>query len=215
MAEHLQFSKGDVVVHTRRPEWGDGKVDEVVNIQHEGKAAQRLIVKFANQGRVTLNSAIAPLVSKDAAVAMITTNHRTFSPAAAAATPPAAGKDWLSAFEKTEHELHRLPDSLSDPFQGTIARIESTLETYRYSTEARSLIEWAIAQTGLNDPMTKYTRHELEQGFERYARDRDLHLKDLVRQMKQQGRLNEVDALRRQLKLPAAVSALDRAKNSI
>lgn len=215
MAQIPQFSRGDVVIHTRRPEWGDGLVDEVVNIDHEGKAAQRLIVKFANQGRVTLNTGIAPLVSKDAAVAMSTFRNPTYSPASASATPPAAGKDWLSVFEKQEHELHKLPDSLSDPFMGTIARIETTLETYRYSTEARSLIEWAIAQTGLNDPMTKYTRHELEQGFERYARDRDVHLKDLVRQMKQQGRLNEVEQLRRQLKLPAAVSALDRAKNSI
>ena len=234
MADVPLFSQGDVIIHTVCPQWGEGVVDEVVNIVHDGKAAQRLIVKFANRGRVTLNSAIAPLVSKDAAVAMNPFRNTPMSPAPAYARAGesnrnsnssgntggpggagGAGADWLSKFEKREHELHKLPASLNDVFSSLEQRMEATLDTYKFSTEPRSLMDWAVIQTGLNDPMTKYTRHELEVGFERYARDRDLHLKDLVKQFKQEGKMSELDQLRRRLKLPAAVSALDRTKNSI
>ncbi len=232
MADVPLFSQGDVIVHTGCPQWGEGLVDEVVNIVHEGKAAQRLIVKFANRGRVILNSAIAPLVSKDAAVSMNPFRNTSLSPAPAyaragesnrtssnaargAGGAGGAGGDWLSKFEKREHELHKLPASLNDVFSTLAQRLEATLDTFKFSTEPRSLMDWAVIQTGLNDPMTKYTRHELESGFERYARDRDLHLKDLVKQFRQEGRLAELDSIRRKLKLPAAVSALDRTKNSI
>ena len=58
-------------------------------------------------------------------------------------------------------------------------------------------------------------RHELEVGFERFARDRDLHLRDLLRELKKQGRLNEFDAIRKRTKLPAAVSAMDRTRNQL
>ncbi len=210
------------MVHTGCPDWGDGIVDEVVNILHEGKAAQRLVVKFVHKGRATLNTAIAPLISKDAFVAM--SNHRNpqFSPASASATNSrgnsssgGGGGGWLSAFEKTEHELHRLPDALNDPFLSLVQRIEATLDTYAFSKDPKVLIDWAIRQTKLNDPMTKYTRHELEVGFERFARDRDLHLRDLLRELKKQGRLNEFDAIRKRAKLPAAVSALDRTRNQL
>ena len=224
MAEIPQFAPGDTVVHATRPEWGDGVVDEAVKITHEGKAAQRLVVKFIHHGRVTLNTAIAPLLSKDAAFPMNTPKMSTekknpFSATAAAhAAANAANardKGWLDMFEKKESELHKLPDALNAPFTSLSARLEATLDTYRFSTEARSLIEWAVAQTGLSDPMTKYTRHELEVGFERYARDRDLQLKDLVRQFKHEGRMADLEQIRRKLRLPAAVSALDRARNSI
>ncbi|MEX2213735.1 MAG: DUF3553 domain-containing protein [Phycisphaeraceae bacterium] len=230
MAEIPQFSPGDVVVHATRPEWGSGVVDEAVKIVHEGKAAQRLIVKFIHHGRVTLNTAVAPLLSKDAAQPMSnmsnksnmsnTSNRRDpFSSRSAAASSAASqgerDKDWLDRFEKKESELHKLPDALNDPFTSLSARLEAALDTFRFSTEARSLIEWAVAQTGLGDPMTKYTRHELEVGFERYARDRDVALKELVRQFKHDGRLADLEQLRRKLRLPAAVSALDRARNSI
>jgi len=220
MPEMRSFSRGDVVVHTGRPMWGDGIVDSVVNIIHDGKAAQRLIVKFSNEGRVTLNTAVAPLVSKEAVIAMNHQSNPRFSPSSSAASAPLTGGgggngDWLSAFEKKEHELHRLPDALNDPFMSLSDRIDVTLNTYQYSKDSRMLIEWAIVQTGLSDPMTKYTRHELEVGFDRYARDRDVALRDLLRQLKQQGRLNEFDSIRRKTKLPAAVSALDRTRNQL
>lgn len=212
MPQPSRFAVGDMVIHTRRREWGHGVVDEAVDIAHEGQTAQRLIVRFTHHGRVALNTGVAPLVSKDAADTM---REQPASSMSASADGPGG---WLAALEGKQQkggELQRLPDELNDPFRTLEQRIEATLSTHRFTTEPRSLLEWAVAQTGLDDPMSKYTRHELEQGFEWYCRDRDLHLRELVRQAKQSGRLDMIDQVRRRQKLPAAVSALDKARNSL
>lgn len=123
------------------------------------------------------------------------------------------GSGWLDAMDpdgSKSNELWDLPDELSDPFASLVDRLKATLQTYRFSTEPRALMDWAIVQTGLNDPLSKYTRSELEQAFPRYVRDRDGHLKDLVRQLK---RANDYGALKdagRGL-FSAAQSALDKA----
>ena len=70
-------------------------------------------------------------------------------------------------------------------------------------------------QTGLDDPLTRYTRQELEQAFPRFTRDRDQHLYQLVRQFK---RNNDTQGLRsiadRSRNPRAARSALDKALNA-
>ena len=124
---------------------------------------------------------------------------------------------WLSALEQERQgrrngdhfELWELPEAMTDPFSGLGQRLDATLDSFQYSTEARSLIEWAVIQTGLNDPLTKYTRQELEQAFPRYARDRDAHLKELVLTLK---RSNDQETLKkaRKHKLAPARAALDR-----
>ncbi len=124
---------------------------------------------------------------------------------------------WLAELEsranggQQSHELWDLPEELSDPFLSDEARLIATLETYKYSTEPRSLMEWAQRQTGLEDPLSKYTRTDMEQAFPRYARDRDNHLKDLVRQLKRGGRQQMVEQVRNKCQIPAAVSAVDKA----
>ena len=128
-----------------------------------------------------------------------------------------AGGGWLATLERsrrTSHELWELPDAMTDPFATLPQRLKATLDSYRFSTEARSLIEWAMAQTGLNDPLTKYARQELELGFARFARDRDNHLKQLVRQLKRNGDRLSLDRTRRSLRLPQAQSAFDKAMNA-
>src|SRR5699024_8518167 len=107
---------------------------------------------------------------------------------------------WLNTLERTssgqQHELWGLPDELTDPFASLTDKLKATLDAYRYSTESRSLIEWAIMQTGLDDPMTRYNRSQLEQEFPRFSRDREQHLKQLVRKMKQQGKELELKQIR-------------------
>ena len=131
-------------------------------------------------------------------------------------TAPGTG-GWLSELEARAggkgpaHELWELPEELSDPFISDAQRLSHTLETYKYSTEPRSLIDWAVRQTGLDDPLTKYNRIEMEQAFQRFARDRDLHLKELVRQLKRNAQQAAIKEARRSCTLPAAVSALDKA----
>jgi hypothetical protein len=100
---------------------------------------------------------------------------------------------------------------MTDPFQSLARRLEATVESFKFSTEARSLIDWAVAQTGLSDPLSKYTRHELELGFARFARDRELHLRDLVKQLRSQGKLAVADEVARTAKTATGRAALQKA----
>ena len=203
-----QFRKGDAVVHPEKPEWGEGVVDQATTIEHEGKTAQRLVVRFNHRGRIAINTGVAPLAPKTDKEVVTMSSTRTST----VQSETGSDKGWLASLEgrSGEHELHQLGDALTDPFSSLSARLKATLDSYSYSTEARSLIEWAIAQTRLPDPMTKYTRQELEQGFQRFARDRDRYLVELVRQIKHEGQ----GALLQQAQSTAAgeaQSALQRA----
>ena len=198
------FKRGDVVVHQRRPEWGEGVVDHAINIVYQGKSAQRVVVKFVNQGRVTVNTAVAPLANK--------TSEGFMSSSSTSAYPSQSGRGWLASLEKpNQRELWSLPEALTDPFTGLGERLKATMETYRFSTEARSLIEWAAGQTGLNDPLSNHNRHELEQAFARFARDRDLHLAELVRTIKREGKTILLERAMSQTKYQQARQALKKA----
>ncbi|MEM1109668.1 MAG: DUF3553 domain-containing protein [Planctomycetota bacterium] len=236
MTTPIRFAQGDTVRHPKRPEWGIGTVRSIQAIaQPDGTRAQRLTVDFANQGRKNINTAIAPLVregdAKPVAPAKPSSRRNTPQPplpqpkaktAAAVATAASSesssddssgGSGWLDAMDPDgakSNELWDLPDALSDPFASLPDRLAATLETYRFSTEARALMDWAIVQTGLNDPLSKYSRSELEQAFPRYVRDRDAHLKEIVKQLKRENNFAALKDAGRGL-FPAAQSALDKA----
>lgn len=208
MADATQFCRGDLVIHPRRPEWGEGVIDQAVAVTYEGKPAQRLIVKFANQGLVTINTGVAPLLRKDATITMSTTTTNSSS-----TSLRSTGNGWLGSLapQPSAAELSRLPDAMTDPFASVGKRLQATLDSYRFSAEPRSLIEWGIAQTGLSDPLSKYTRHELEQAFPRFARDRDNHLHELVRLIKRQGKTELFSQALQNTANPTAKNALQRA----
>ena len=69
-----------------------------------------------------------------------------------------------------------LPSEATDPFATPAKRLEETLRLYRYTGQGASLIEWATLQSGLADPLTRFSRHDLEELFHRYATHRDRHL---------------------------------------
>ena len=226
MTQFHRFQRGDVVEHPRRPEWGQGTVKDVAPISHDGQQAQRLSVDFANKGRVVINTAIAPLTPKtqDASMTRMTTGterdgRTTFGNGASGAPASggggSGGNGWLSQLERanghTKHELWELPKGVTDPFATLAQRLDATLDTYRYSTDPRSLIDWAVAQTGLGDPLSKYTRHELEQAFPRFARDRDQHLVSLVKQIKRKGETLVLLQAGQKTKYASAKNALQKA----
>ncbi len=190
-----------MVAHPRKPEWGAGVVRQAEPASHEGVQGQRLRVDFANNRGTTINTAIAPLVSGDA-MNNSRDNHFT--------SPKGLGQDmsmstdaskmgagWLDQLEGSnggKRELWDLPHACNDPFASDAEQLDATLDTFKYSTEPGPLFQWAVVQTGLDDPLSKHTRVELEQAFPRYARDRDNRLFELVRQMKRNG---EIDTLRK------------------
>ena len=226
MAAAEPFNRGDKVVHPKRPEWGTGTVRSGLAVkQPDGKRAQKLTIDFPNRGRVVINTAVVTLTAaSEARPVAATASSPRVTPSLG--TPPlprnptmsrssqstslASDSGWLNDLEGQTSELWAMPDALVDPFASLGQRLKATLETYRYSTEPRSLFDWAVRQTGLDDPLSKYNRHELEQGFQRFARDRDQHLRDIVRQMKRNDGHHEIKAAGRGL-FPAGQSALDRA----
>ena len=216
MNDATLFNKGDLVVHPKRLEWGDGCIEQTTLIQHEGKPAQRLVVRFTHHGRVTLNTAFAPLKRKEAStntMTPFTTRNTPSAPAAGIQSNGSSKGGWLAALEGRGNvdPLTELPDELNDPFQTLESRLRATLETYRYNSDARGLIDWAITQTGLHDPLTKYTRHDIEAAFPRYDHLRKAHLVSLVQQMKRAGQLSQINDVLKEVRLPAAREALQRA----
>lgn len=95
---------------------------------------------------------------------------------------PVAESDWLApvARKKIEEGMAALPEDATDPFRTVEQRLKATLDLYRFDRSGRSLIEWATAQSGLADPLSRFNRHELEQFHERWRHGLDIHLRRLV-----------------------------------
>lgn len=230
MTEPVRYERGDVVQHALRPEWGNGTVANVTSITHEGVRAQRLDIRFSNKGQVTVNTAVAKLTCKEKAPAQIEpqpkqksngNNDMSRTQSTPSFSPTQSGQGWLGSIaankkeEKQEHELWSLPDEMTDPFMSISKRLEATLESFKYTKDPRGVMDWAVLQTGLDDPMSKYTRHELEMGFDRFGVERERHLKSLIRQLKAKGEMDVVKEIRRWLVIPTAVSALDKTMNQL
>lgn len=207
------FQPGDVVIHPRRPEWGEGVIESAMKSTHQGQTGQKLTVRFANHGRVTINTAVVPLHPRGER------GGGAGRPASEDASTPmsqdTSGKGWLDAIashgQNPIDALIALPEALTDPFSSLRQRLAATLDTFRFSTAARDLLDWGVAQTGLADPLSQFTRQELEQAFARFERDRDDHLNSLVTQLKREGQVELARELGERCQHPAAKRAMDRA----
>ena len=190
------------MVHPQRPEWGQGVVRQASVIQHDGESAQRVVIDFVHHKRVTINTAFVSLQFKGAEVPMTESSS----------TVASNSQGWLGSLgEQAGKGLWELPEAMTDPFASLANRLQATLDSYRFSTEARSLIDWAVTQTGLTDPLSQFTRHELEQVFPRYERDRDQHLAQLVSQIKKKGKAEVLGQTMQQTRHEPARQALKKA----
>jgi hypothetical protein len=95
-------------------------------------------------------------------------------------------RDPLSAATEPNHEeaLAKVPEDATDPFRTHKARLQTTLGLYRFTSSGASLLDWAASQTGLKDPLSKFSRHELERLFDRFRANLDAHLKKLAFEMR-------------------------------
>ena len=116
-----------------------------------------------------------------AAATMLSQDHD--APAADAAR---ADRSWLDEAAATpiDKAMARLPEPCRDPFLPLARRLEHTLKQYRFQPRGASLLDWAAAQTGLADPLSRFSRQELEQFFRRYADARDNHLAELAAELR-------------------------------
>lgn len=170
MAEAL-WKSGDRVVHTARPEWGLGRVLSVTTIREDGKDAQRVTVRFDRAGTKTLSTAVARLAQADSVPVQV------FAPAEDGDEDPLARTHDRASLLTT---LHALPEPATDPFLPLARRLENTAGLYRFESHGKSLLDWAAAQTGLADPLTAFSRHDLEEAFRRFRQNLDAHLAKLV-----------------------------------
>ncbi len=174
-----KFVFGDNVRHPRRPVWGVGSVVKIEETTVNGRRAQRVSVRFPNVGLKTMSTdhAELQLVSSVAG-----------GPDVAADDPPLAGwdqmgeDDWLAplARRKVEEAMVAVPSEARDPFTSLRQRLALTLDLFRFDRTGRSLVDWAIAQSGLVDPLSRFARQELEQHFDRWAASRASHLQRLL-----------------------------------
>ena len=180
-----QWSFGDRVLHAQRPEWGTGVVTNAANAQHEGQPCQMLTVRFDRAGLKTLSTAFALLLpATESATAHAAASAAHPSDATGESPDPFAAPRSSGGAEQAKEALQRVPDSARDPFVSLPGRIKATFDLYRFGKQGGTLLDWAAAQTGLADPLSLFSRHELEQLFDRFAVNRDQHLKKLVLDMK-------------------------------
>ncbi len=188
----MAIVKGDTVVHAGKPEWGPGDVLAVEGASHEGKPVQRVTVRFARAGLKTLSTAFAelrPAPAKTGRVAVPAVRSQPPSPSPApvgierpapAIASGAIEPDPDFAVDTSAEALQKLPEQATDPFLPLIARLKATLAVYKYAESPGGLIDWAVTQTALRDPLATFSRHDLEVAFERFRISVDNHLRKLL-----------------------------------
>ena len=175
------FEYGDEVRHGARPEWGCGSIVKVESTCIEGVPDQRVTVRFPAHGAKTFIASEAPLdrVNETSPIAAIVEQGSSID-----AWDRMGAQEGLGelASRKIDEVMTGLPQSCRDPFRSLDARLATTIDLYRFDESGRGLIEWAVAQTRLDDPLSRFNRHELESHFKRWACQRDQHLVALLQE---------------------------------
>lgn len=216
------FAKGDSVIHTGKPEWGPGDVMSAEGQLHEGKPCQRLTIRFSRAGLKTISTAFADLrPASEAPLAMLARRV-----AAAPEEPERNGKsredtDNLRGNGESEptmqdvldraaslEALQKLPENINDPFVPVMKRVQATLDLYKLWDKPAGVLDWATIQTGLRDPMSMMSRHELEAQMDRFRISLDGHLKKILKDARRED-AKAVDVALAQCG-PAAKAALRR-----
>lgn len=159
-----QFEMGDRVLHPTKPEWGPGLVVAAKTARQDGRPCQRLDVRFDQVGLKTISTAFVEL-------------QALTGDAPAHGLPDAPEAD-------PRERLMKLAEAATDPFSTPVARLRGTLAQYRYTRDGSGLIAWATSQTGMTDPLTTFSRHELEDAFDLWRRQLDMHLVKVSREAK-------------------------------
>lgn len=167
-----EWKPGDRVIHSGRPEWGVGQVTAAQVQAVNGTRTQQLTIRFDRVGVKSLSTGFADLKAAQA-------DERSSGPVA----PDAIVED---SEPSAAERLQSLPEEATDPFRPLASRMAATLALYRFTSSGGSLLDWAIAQSGLRDPLSRYSRHELEHAFERFRAQLDQHLRTLAGLMKKQ-----------------------------
>lgn len=195
-----EWKKGDRVRHSSKPEWGVGEVLSAEGLVQDGQRCQRLAVRFDRAGLKTLSTAFADLVAVTEKVRTLAADLSALN----AANPASSPDDKLSALiakaaasddqgplvgadgKSVEEVMSALPERATDPFSTLRKRVEYSLSLYKFTPTGASLIDWATMQSGLRDPLSKFSRHDLESLFRRFQNALDQHVRKLGKEYKRQ-----------------------------
>jgi len=175
-----KFEFGDRVRHTKRPEWGIGSIVKTEHLSVNGQDAQRVAVRFPNAGLKTISTAHAELeVMTDAIAGPPDVDKHPL-----AGWDKMSESDWLGevAQRKVHEAMVSLSEAVRDPFNSLQHRLGACLDLFRFERTGASLLDWAVGQSGLDDPLSRFTRHELEVFFDQWAGNRTEHLQLLLGQ---------------------------------
>ena len=176
-----KYEFGDRVRHAGRPEWGIGSVVRAELLSTNGQPAQRLSVRFPNGGLKTISTAHAELelVTEDVAPDSLDSESSPL-----ADWDKMKDSEWLGevAQRKVRETMIGLSERVRDPFRSVEERLRACLDLFRFERTGGSLIDWAVAQSGLDDPLSRFNRHELEALFDQWASNRHQHLQQLLSQ---------------------------------
>lgn len=187
MSHNQKFEFGDRVSHAKRPEWGIGSVVKAEMVTIDGAPCQRVSVRFPNAGIKTLLTSQAEL---EIVAAPAPDGNGNGNGSLAMENHPIDvwramdEKGWLEplAKRKIEETMLSLPLEARDPFNSLRSRLAFTADLYRFDRTGGKLLDWAVAQSGLDDPLTRFTRHDLEKFFDRWSQERESQLLRLLQE---------------------------------
>lgn len=181
MSHDDRFEFGDQVRHVKRPEWGVGAVIRTEDTSVGGVPTQRIVIRFPNAGMKRLVVAQAAL-ERVSAEEHVTSENTSEPSSRLEAWDKMEQSEWLGplARRKIEETMISLPESSCDPFASLTQQLSATLKLYRFNRSGRGLVDWAVAQSGLKDPLSRFTRQDLEQLFDRWSHERDAQLSRLL-----------------------------------
>ncbi len=178
------YKKGDRVRHPSRPEWGIGVVNKIEVVTRGPSTDLRVTARFPSVGDKTLLASVAALEIID--------EQGTGSGFHARPTVTdldlAKGGGWLGAISKqsADNIMTALAGEATDPFSSLQRRFEFSTQLYRFDGSPARLVEWSVAQSGLDDPMARFNRQELEQFYKRWLFNLDAHLVKLLSELRRE-----------------------------
>ncbi len=181
----MTIAFGDRVTHPKFPEWGSGAVIKVENTVQQGEPTTRITVRFASAGLKSFVGSHLPLDVLEDRHSM--PGDRDCVRPAIAEVEDLERSGLTEAIEQKLLEImHAIPMACRDPFNTAEHRLRRTLELYKYDMSGRGLMEWAMAQTGMDDPLTRFNRTELEVYFKHFSQDLNQHLSKLLSEMREE-----------------------------
>lgn len=149
-----------------KPDWGTGIVRRIQTTTINGATQHRVSIQF-NQGIKVLVAPPARLIDP-------------------LDEPQRKEAGWIEQIGggSLDARLRELPDSAVQVLGTIPQRLDAVLPYYARMSDGKDLIRWARRQTGVGDPLSQWSRDELEVAHGVFCNERDAHLRNLCALLK-------------------------------